>query len=318
MIIRHRRFLQSWLIICVSSFLLIACEAPPNSTAATEGKRSNSPIEVVDYTGQTIYLQQPARRIVALAPHIVENVFSAGAGEFLVGVVGYSDYPPAARSLPIVGGYTIPNYEKILELKPDLIIAWQSGNSKTGVKRLRELGFTVYIDQSDALADVAKSIKDIGVLTGRQQQADRVAANYLQKISQLKKTYSTRENLSVFYQLWNDPLQSINGQHTISDAIRLCGGNNIFADQTVIAPIINFESVLDRNPEVIIASGASGERPPWLNDWAQWPSVTAVKNNNLFFINPDHIHRQTIRLVLGIQSICDHLQNARQRLNKTP
>ena len=310
--------LLHWLIISFCSFLLIACEGQQNSTSSVRDNTNVNSIEVSDYSGQTVYLEQPARKIVALAPHIVENVFSAGAGEQLVGVVSYSDYPPAASSLPIVGGYAIPNYEKIIELNPDLIIAWQSGNSKTGVERLRELGFTVYIDQSDTLVDVAKSIQDIGILTGHKEQADRVAANYLQKISHLEETYSTRRNVSVFYQLWNDPLQSINGQHTISDTIRLCGGSNIFADQSVLAPIINIESVLDRNPDAIIASGADGKRPPWLEEWSQWPTISAVKNKNLFFVNPDHIHRQTTRLILGIQSICDSLQTARVQLNQTP
>lgn len=315
---QHIKILDNWLIMVLASFLLIACEEQPPVRSAAVDTESSSAVEVVDYNGQSVYLDRPARTIVALAPHIVENVFSAGAGDLLVGVVSYSDYPAAASSLPVVGGYSIPNYEKIIELNPDLIIAWQSGNSKTAVQRLQELGFTVYIDQSDKLADVAKSITDIGVLTGHEQQADRVAANYLQKLSQLQATYSKRSNISVFYQLWNDPLQSINGQHTISDAIRLCGGSNIFADQTVIAPIINIESVLDRNPDAIIASGASGKRPPWLDQWSQWPSLSAVKNNNLYFINPDHIHRQTIRLLQGIEAICDHLETARKKAKSTP
>jgi len=173
----------------------------------------------------------------------------------------------------------------------------------------------VYIDQPDNLEDVAKSIRDIGVLAGRSEIAEAAAADYLSKVRQIKQLNQAKAKVSTFYQVWNDPLQTINGKHIISDAIALCSGQNIYAEEPVIAPVINIESILQRDPLAIIASGMSSARPEWLDDWKSWPSLTAVKNDNLFFVEPDHIQRHTVRILLGIESICSHLDMARQRAN---
>ena len=286
--------------------LLAACEQQPDAP-------SSGAVEVTDYTGRTIRLAAPAERVVALAPHLVENIFTAGAGDTLVGVVEYSNYPLEALSIPIVGGYEKTNHEKILELNPDLILAWESGNSHSSVKRLRELGFPVYINQPDKLEDVARSIRDIGVLTGRNETAEEAATEYLSVLEKVRTAYRNVDKVTAFYQVWNKPLQTINGQHIISDAMATCGGVNIYADEFAVAPVINIESILERDPQVIIASGMSSARPEWLDDWLEWPALSAVKEGNLFFVNPDHIQRHTVRILLGIESICLQLDEARSR-----
>ena len=289
--------------------LIAAC----NDNASMDSQADQLAIQVVDFTGRTVSLAEPANKIVALAPHVVENVFSAGAGNKLVGVMQYSDYPEAAKEIVIVGGYEKINFEKIIELSPDLIIAWQSGNSHSGIQRLLELGYTVYIDQADSLEDVAKSIRDIGVLTGHSEKAESAAAAYLEQLNQVQQRHKNSVKVRSFYQVWNSPLQTISGNHIISDAIEICGGTNIYADEFAVAPIINIESVLQRDPEAIIASGMSSARPEWLDQWLEWDSLTAVKQDNLFFVNPDHIQRHTIRLLKGINSICEKLDIARER-----
>ena len=303
-------------LVLLMLLILTACS---ESTAPLELEPNtiNNPLEaaisVTDFAGNTIELSKPAQRIVALAPHIVENVFSAGAGNQLVGVVSYSDYPEAAKSLPIVGGYQKTNLEKILELRPSLIVAWQSGNSQGSIQRLQELGFTVYIDQADSLKDVAKSILDIGILSGHREHASRIANEYLAELAEIQKDNQDKQKVSSFYQVWNSPLQTISGDHIISNAIEICGGTNIYADEFAVAPIINIESILQRDPTVIIASGMSEARPEWLSDWLKWPSLTAVQQDNLFFVNPNHIQRHTIRLLRGIATICKQLDMAREK-----
>lgn len=304
-----KRTRKNYFTIIGLSCLIAAC----NDNSSMHNQIDSQAIKVVDFTGRTVSLSTPAEKIIALAPHIVENVFSAGAGDKLVGVVQYSDYPEAAKKIMIVGGYEKTNHEKIVELDPDLIIAWQSGNSHSSIQRLVELGYTVYIDQADSLQDVAKSIRDIGRLTGRTKTAESVAADYLNQLNQVQKRYQKSVKVSSFYQVWNSPLQTISGNHIISDAIETCGGTNIYADEFAVAPIINIESVLERDPEAIIASGMSSARPEWLDQWLQWDSLTAVKKDNLFFVNPDHIQRHTIRLLKGIDSICKQLDIARER-----
>lgn len=290
---------------------LIACNPESEEHSKTEHK--DTPIRVSDFTGEIVTLEKPAQRIVALAPHIVENVFTAGAGEQLVGVVAYSDFPEQAKLLPLVGGYAKTNLEKILELDPDLIIAWESGNSDASVARIKELGYPVYVDQPDSLTDLSKSVRDIGTLTGHAEQAKRAMDEYLAIITETKALYENKPKVRTFYQVWNQPLRTITGKHIISDAIRLCGGTNIYADEPSVSPIINIESLLERDPQAIIASGMSEARPDWLDDWKKWPSLQSVKNDNLFFVNPNHIQRHTVRILLGIDSICTQLDEARAK-----
>lgn len=294
-------------------FLLSACSS---EDSATRGRLAEHTVSVEDATGRTITLQRPARRIVALAPHIVENLFTIGAGDTIVGAMDYSDFPTAAQSIPIVGTYASINLEKIIALDPDLIIAWHSGNSNEGVERLRELGFTVYLDQPDTLEDIAISFRNYAVLTGRLEQGALAAQQFLSKLNSVQQEFASKPIVSTFYQVWNEPLQTINGSHIISDAIEVCGGRNIYAAETMVAPVINIESILDRNPQVIIASGMSNTRPLWLDDWQQWPSLSAVQNNTVFFVDPDHIQRHTQRILLGIATICTQLDEARIRLRE--
>lgn len=299
-----------WFIIAL--FGLCSCEQNDSTGSNTNTNKVNA-IHVTDFSGQKISLSKPASRIVALAPHIVENVYSAGAGENLVGAVAYSNYPDQAQSLPLVGGYASTNLEKIVELNPDLIIAWQSGNKTKNIDQMKQLGFTVYVDQPHSLEDVAKSLRDIGTLSGHSQAAEAAAVQYLKQLQDIRQQNKHKSSVSVFYQVWNDPLQTINGQHIISNAMSLCGGQNVYADEATIAPVINIESILQRDPLAIIASGMSDARPEWLDDWKKWPSLTAVQKGNLFFVDPDHIQRHTIRILLGVKSICEQFDLARQR-----
>ena len=305
---RHR-LLTSYLLVL--ALCLSSC-----GDSGHDKSLSTSAYSVVDFAGNNIVLQKPAERIIALAPHIVENAFSAGAGAKLVGVSDYSNYPEQAKSISIVAGYQKINFEKIVELNPDLIIAWQSGNSGAGLSRLLELGFPVYIDQPDTIYDVAKSVRDIGILSGHRDTAELVAKNYLQQLANIQNNYAQATKVSSFYQVWNSPLQTINGQHIISHAIEVCGGTNIYANEFAVAPVINIESILERNPMVIIASGISESRPEWLDDWRNWDSLDAVKRNNLFFVNPDHIQRHSLRLLQGIKTICSQLDKARGKINQ--
>ena len=286
-------------------FTLISCDQH-----SSQNKKSAS-IEVIDYSGEVVKLDQPAKKIVALAPHIVENIYSAGAGDHLIGVIEHSDFPEEAKTLDIVGSYTTINHEQILKLNPDLIIAWQSGNSFGSLQKLKDLGFKFYIDQLNSLEDVAKSIRDIGILTGQEATANPVAESYLEELNRIKQENQGKSPVSVFYQVWNQPLQTINGEHIISSAINLCGGINIFAEELSVAPIVNIESILQKDPTLIVASGISNTRPDWLDDWLQWETLSAVRNNHLFFIDPDHIQRHTVRILFGIKRFCDHFDIVR-------
>jgi len=286
-------------------------KSSPNSPNTRQLDHPN--LHVTDYLGNVITFDKPVESIIALAPHIVENVYSAGAGDLLVAAVAYSNYPEAAKRLPQVGSYNVINYEAIIQLNPDLIIVWESGHNKSSLDRLSELGFQVYTDQPKALNDVTKSIRDIGVLTQRQPQAEKAIKLFLQQLAEIKQQYSDTTNVSVFYQVWDQPLQTINGQHIISNALKVCGGDNIYADEAAFAPVINIESILERDPQAIIASGMADERPDWLDDWKKWPQLTAVQQDNLLFVPPDLIQRHTVRILQGIRQICEQLSAVRAK-----
>lgn len=267
---------------------------------------------VIDYQQRSVTLAKPAKRIVALAPHIVENVFSAGVGDRLVGAVDYSDYPAEALDIPRIGGISAYSYEAIVALKPDLVLVWYSGHGSQALSALEALGVTVYADDPRTLTDVARSIRDIGVLTDNLAAAEPVAKAFEQRYQALRAQYSERAVVSVFYQVWNDPLQTLNDAHIISDGIRLCGGRNVFGDQPAIAPVVSREAVLHADPDAIIASGMGEERPEWLDEWRRFETLTSVKQQQLFFIPPDIIQRHTVRLLDGVTQLCDALEQVRR------
>ncbi|MCK6395666.1 cobalamin-binding protein [Zoogloea sp.] len=270
-------------------------------------------VDVTDDLGQSIRLAQPARRIVSLAPHVTELLYAAGAGDKVVGVVQYSDYPEAARKVVRVGGYTSVDMEKVVALKPDLVVAWKSGNRDAHLDKLRGLGIPVFINEPRKIEDVARSLSQMGRLAGTEAVADGAAKAFRERHAALQARYSSRPKVRTFYEIWNRPLMTINGEHLISDVIRLCGGENVFARLPVLAPTIDTEAVLAAAPEVIVASGMGEARPEWLDDWRQWGKLQAVSRGNLFFIPPDQIQRHTPRILDGAERLCGQLDEARAR-----
>lgn len=279
-------------------FALFACQA-------------HAEIIVTDDSGATVRLKEPARRIVSLAPHVTETLFAAGAGAKLVGAVDYSDYPDAAQKLARIGGYSKLDLEVITALKPDLAVGWASGNSPAHIDKLRALGIPVYLVQPERIDDVAVNLERYGELAGTQTTARAAAADFRQRLADLRGKYAAQPKVRVFYQIWKQPLMTVGGGQVISDAIRLCGGENVFADLKPLAPKVSIEAVLAADPEVVVASGMGEARPEWVDDWRQWPSLTAVKRDNLYFIPPDLIQRHTPRLAEGAARLCAHIEAAR-------
>lgn len=269
-------------------------------------------IVVSDYRDNSITLEKPAQRIISLAPHITENIYSAGAGDLIVGVIAYSDFPIEAKQHPQVGSAYGVSVEKILSLSPDLIIAWSSGTSQKTLSSLAAFDIPIYYDEPKTLEDIAKSINDIGQLTGRIVESQTIVNQYLNDLTILREQYSSLAPVSVFYQIWNDPIMTLSGEHIVTDVMHLCGGHNIFADAAIIAPKISIESVLVRNPDTIIASGEGSDLPDSLIAWRQWPELRAVKNNHLFLMPPDILQRHSVRLLQAAGILCEHFDNIRK------
>ncbi|MEI7614551.1 MAG: cobalamin-binding protein [Betaproteobacteria bacterium] len=270
-------------------------------------------VVVQDDLGNTVRLAQPAKRIITLAPHMAETLFAAGAGSALVGVVEYSDYPEEVKKIPRVGGYSRFDLEAVVALKPDLIIAWFSGNAPAHVQKLRDLGFPVYVSQPNRIEDVASELERFGILAGTSAVGNAAAAKVRERHAALQKRYSQRPLVRTFYQIWKQPLTTVGGKQIISSVISLCGGENVFGKLDALAPVVTVEAVIAANPEAIITSGMANSRPEWLDDWKRWTSITAVARDNLFFVQPELIQRHTPRLLDGAERLCQYLEVVRSR-----
>jgi iron complex transport system substrate-binding protein len=275
-------------------------------------------VEVTDIRGQQIHLIQPAKRIIALAPFLTELLFAAGAGDRAVGVVEFSDFPAAANGIPRIGSHQRFDMEAILALKPDLVVAWLSGNTRSDLDRLEQLGLQVYVSEPGKLDDIPDVIDQLGKLAGTERFARRSGQTFRKKLWQLKKQYQGLSGIRLFYQIWEQPLMTVNGDHLINDVIRLCGGKNVFEALPSLTPIIDIEAVIQADPAVIVTGGMSDAGTTWLKTWQQWPQLSAVKSGNLVFIPPSLIQRHTPRILEGARQLCVALDQARKRIPKEP
>jgi iron complex transport system substrate-binding protein len=273
---------------------------------------SYAQIEVIDGLNKRLVIDKPAIRIISLAPHVTELLYAAGATNQVIAAVSFSDYPEQAKKLPRVGSYNKFDLESIIALKPDLIVAWKSGNPDEQLKSVEKLGYKMFYSEPRNLKDVANEIQQLGALLNTQSIANNTANNYLKKLSKLKIKYSKKEKVGVFYQVWSDPLFTINRKHIISRVIDLCGGLNVFSELDVLSPRVSIEAVIEKNPEVIVI-GMAESRKEWLGEWNQWHGMAAVKNNNIYPVNADLIVRHTPRILEGAQLMCEHLDKVRNK-----
>lgn len=269
-------------------------------------------VSVTDDRGKMLTLTRPAQRIVSLAPHITEDLFAIGAGHLVVGAVSYSDYPAEATRIPRVGSYNGFDLERIRALKPDLIVAWQSGNPQKQLALIETLGIPVFYDNSRKLLQVPAVLERLGTLTGKPDEARAAATHFRARIAGLEKRYAGRAPVRVFYQVWDRPLMTINREQIISDVMRVCGAINVFADLPTLTPTIDEEAVLAADPALIATSRVHGSKNEWLERWRRWPKLAAVRNGQLAILPPDLLNRMGPRLADGAQSLCDAVEKARK------
>lgn len=265
-----------------------------------------------DDTGQLLHLKQTPQRIVSLAPHATELLFAAGAGTRIVGASEYSDYPEAAKHIPRIGGVLL-DIEAIVALHPDLVVAWADGNTPTQLQRLKQLGIPLFLSAPKRLDDIPAGLERLGQLLDTEQIAHTTATQFREQLRRLRSTYSGRKKLQVFYQIWDEPLLTINGTHIISDALNACGAENIFAKLPALTPTVSIENILHTDPDAIVTSSQDAQRPARLDAWRRWPRLAAVHNNHLFFVTADWIDRPAPRILQGVAQLCALLDQARTK-----
>ena len=248
-------------------------------------------------------------RIVTLAPNLTELVFAVGAGAKLVGVSAWSDHPAEATDLPVVGDAFTVDQEQLAMLNPDLLLVWESGTPAHAVDELRKAGYKVEQIRTRGLADISQAMLRIGELTGQSSEARAAADSFRDDLSRLREMNAGRESISVFYQVSARPLYTVNREHYVSELIEICGGRNVFDDLVDLAPAISVEAVVDRNPEVMLASTDAGD--DGFAEWQRWPAISANLYGNLFLLPADEIARATPRLTVAGGALCLALQQAR-------
>ena len=275
------------------------------------GAAGAAPVAAEDATGASIELASPAGRIVSLAPHATELLFAAGAGERIVGVLAPADWPPEAARVPRVGTSAGIDLERIVALKPDLVIVWPY-LAPAQIERLRALGIPVFVSDPRTPAAIAVEIERLGTLAGTLASAARAAAAFRARLSALDSHDRDAAKLSVFYEIWHQPLYTVGGQHLITAAIRLCGGENVFGALATPAPAVGVEDVLAARPEAIIAGTDNAVWPAWLDEWKHWTTLPAVARGNLFVVDANLLHRAGPRFAAGAEQLCAALDRARE------
>lgn len=264
---------------------------------------------VVDARGQSLTLAQPAARIVSLAPFITELLFDAGAGGRVVGVSRYSEYPAAARALPVVGDAVRLDLERIVALRPDLVVAWGSGTPGAAVARLRSVGLPVFVLEPHRLLDIPLALRDLGRLAGTSSVAERAAHRFERDVVALRARYSRRAPVPTFIEIASQPLLTLNDSHLVSDVLRLCGGRNVFGDLPMLVANVGWEDLVQANPDAIFITSEDAQAA--LVAVRRYPVIRAVVRNHLFVLAPDTIVQQTPRVLQGARAMCEALDRVR-------
>jgi len=291
-----KQCMNAALLLCCA-FLLLGCQRHTEPPTAAESIKKTR--------------MAPARRIVTLTPGLTELIYAVGAQQWLLATVEYSDYPQAAQNIPRIGDAFHVDMEKLLALRPDLVLVWTSGTPASTVEQIRALGLRVESIDVRHLSEISTSLLRIGELTGMQANAQQVAQAFERGMQALRSRYADRATLRVFVEVSRQPLYTVNGWHVLSEVLHSCGGENVFADLDQLAPVVGVEAVLKTDPDVILST--EGTLPEVWQDWQAWPQLRAVKQKRLVVVSPDATTRATPRLLQGAQDICHALDRARAR-----
>ena len=296
-------------VICLRRLLLLIAFIVSAVDASTADELCASGARNIN-----VCLNAPAQRIVSLSPGATELLFSAGAGDQVEAVSAWSDYPPEAANLPQVGDANRLDLEAIVTLKPDLVVGWMDGNSIPQLDRLEALGIPVFWLEPRTFEDIAAAVENLAELSGHPQLGAERAADFRAGMADLAEQYQNAAPIRVFYQVWHQPLMTINDQELIGRVITLCGGENVFGELPRLVPRVSVEAVLQADPSVIVTGGKNREDQRWLDAWREYPELSAVQAGNLYLVSPSLIQRPTLRMHEGATEFCNVLEQARDRL----
>jgi iron complex transport system substrate-binding protein len=297
----------------VTVLLVFASAAGAQSPTAT-ATAAKGPLTLTDDTGETLVLAAPAQRIVSLAPGATEMLFAAGAGDRIVATVMAADEPAAAKKILRIGDANALNYERLVALKPDAVVVWEDLTNRLVVESLRKIRMPLYFIRTKALADIPKSVRQLGRLAGTGEAAEKAAKAMDARIAAIGHRKVTGEPLRVFYMIWDEPLYTVGGRHVISDAIARCGGRNIFDDIAFPAPIVEMESVVKRDPDVMLLSAPPITARDWRERWGRYSTIRAVQTRQILTFSDTRLDRMGSTAIDAVEDLCVQLDLARKAL----
>jgi iron complex transport system substrate-binding protein len=266
---------------------------------------------VSDDSGAQISIDWPPQRIISLAPNLTELAYAAGLGPRIAAVTAYSDYPEAAKRLPQVGDAFRLDWERIVALKPDLVLAWGSGLSARDRAAFAKLGLKLLVLEPRRLEDIPRTLRALGGIAGTVIEAEIAASAFEQHAAELRRRYASRPGVRAYVQIADAPLLTVNGAHIISDVLKLCGAENVFAAAPLLTPAISDEALAREQPQILLGIAASREQEEQtLRGWRKLPLV-AAKQGYTGFVHPDLISRATPRILQGAERVCELVEAAR-------
>ncbi|MGL4733728.1 MAG: vitamin B12 ABC transporter substrate-binding protein BtuF [Enterovibrio sp.] len=249
-------------------------------------------------------------RVITLSPHATELAFAAGLGDNVIAVSQSCDHPQQALALEKVASYRAINVERILALKPDLVIAWQEGNPARQLAQLEKLGVALFYSAPHSFASLGADLERLAQFSPRPQQALDAAKRLRSEVAKFEQAQQGKPKVSYFYELSQAPLMTNNGKSWPQPLFSLCGGENVFAQSAVPYPQVSVEQVLTRKPQALFASSNSGD----LSRWLRWKSILpAAANDALFVMEAAWFGRPSLRALDGVKTICAALDSVRAK-----
>jgi len=280
--------------VLVASLLSLSC--------AKREPAKNISLSVTDGLGRTISFEQFPRRVVSLAPSLTEMCFAIDSGVTLVGVTDYCNYPAEARRKPSVGGMLSPNFERIADLQPDLILATVEGNSKEDVTKLESLGYRLFITNPRSIPDIFSALRSFGKILQRDSASNTLTARLENDREAIHQAVLGVRNPRVFAVISVKPLMSASAATFIGQLITEAGGINIAENTVTPYPIFNREEIVHRQPDlIVVTSDAANSTAALLAEFPEWRMLNAVKKGRILIIDSDIITRPGPRIVQGLE-----------------
>lgn len=259
-------------------------------------------ISVQDDLQNRVQIPAPAKRIISLAPHLTELLFSLEVGAQLVGTSRYSDYPRAALDIPVIGDAFSVNVETVVDLQPDIIFAWSTGGANRALDRLGKLGYAIYLNEAKTIGGIGRTIVAMAELVGKRERGRLLQQQLERRVAELRRANAQLPTVRVFFQISDQDLYTVNKHHLIGQAITVCNGENVFAEETITVPLVSKESIVMTAPDIIVISKPEkGSVSPWEKRWSDYSGF----GEKLRWIDPGLISRPSLRMLTGIEQLCE-------------